>query len=146
MQQLDLQSLLEINEDKYKNYLEQYLKVPNSPDIPLWEIFTKYIKSKQTEINDLIKKSNDKIEPIRLDVNTKLEEFGKLKIEVMNTSLNEFNTLMKKIDKLPLNEFNNKDVQNINIGDGGIFSHCPLVFTLGGKTLAVNDSCHPSHV
>jgi|ETNmetMinimDraft_16_1059900.scaffolds.fasta_scaffold07711_3 hypothetical protein len=47
--QLDLQSLLEINEVKYKNYLEQYLKVPNSPDIPLWEIFTKYIKSKQFE-------------------------------------------------------------------------------------------------
>ena len=31
---LDLQSLLKIDEDKYKNYLDQYLKVPDSPDIP----------------------------------------------------------------------------------------------------------------
>jgi|TARA_B100001964_G_scaffold240608_1_gene310812 hypothetical protein len=44
---LNLQLLLKIDEHKYKNYLDQYLKTPNSPDIPLWEIFTKYIKSKQ---------------------------------------------------------------------------------------------------
>ena len=44
---LDLQNLLKIDESKYKNYLDQYLKVPNSPDVPLWEIFTNYIKSNQ---------------------------------------------------------------------------------------------------
>ena len=37
---LDLQSLLKIDKDKYKNYQGQYLKVPNSPDSPLWEIFS----------------------------------------------------------------------------------------------------------
>ena len=41
---LDLQNLLKIDESKYKNYLDQYLKVPNSPDVPLWEIFTQYFK------------------------------------------------------------------------------------------------------
>jgi len=44
---LDTQSLLKIDEGKYKNYLDQYLKVPDSLDIPLWEIVTDYIKHKQ---------------------------------------------------------------------------------------------------
>jgi hypothetical protein len=44
---LDLHSLSKINDDKYKNYLDQYLKMPDSPDIPLWEIVTDYIKRKQ---------------------------------------------------------------------------------------------------
>ena len=46
---LDIQNLLIIDESKYKNYFDQYLKAPNSPDIPLWEIFTKYIKGKKFE-------------------------------------------------------------------------------------------------
>ena len=41
---LDLQILSKIDKDKYKNYLGQHLKVPDSPDIPLWEIVTKYLK------------------------------------------------------------------------------------------------------
>ena len=44
---LDLQNLLKIDAGRYKNYLDQYIKVPNSPDVPLWEIFTNYIKSNQ---------------------------------------------------------------------------------------------------
>ena len=45
-EKLDLQSLLKIDEDRYKNYLDQYIKVPHSPYLPLWEIFTEYfIKS-----------------------------------------------------------------------------------------------------
>ena len=38
---------LKIDHDRfYKNYLDQYVKVPNSPHLPLWEIFTEYfIKS-----------------------------------------------------------------------------------------------------
>ena len=44
---LDTQSLLKIDEGKYNNYLDQYLKVPDSLDIPLWEIVTDYIKHKQ---------------------------------------------------------------------------------------------------
>ena len=38
-----LDSFLNIDKEKYKNYLDQYLKMPNSLEIPLWEIFTKYI-------------------------------------------------------------------------------------------------------
>ena len=41
------QNLLKIDAGRYKNYLDQYIKVPNSPDVPLWEIFTNYIKSNQ---------------------------------------------------------------------------------------------------
>jgi|TARA_Y100000031_G_scaffold153524_1_gene198905 hypothetical protein len=43
--QLHLQNLLKIDESKYKNYLDQYLKVPNTPDVPLWEIVTRYLKN-----------------------------------------------------------------------------------------------------
>ena len=43
-QGLNIQNLLKVNEKKYKNYLDQYIKVPNSPDLPIWEIFTKQIK------------------------------------------------------------------------------------------------------
>ena len=44
---LNLHSLSKIDKGKYKNYLDQYIKVPNSPDIPLWEIVTDYIKHKK---------------------------------------------------------------------------------------------------
>ena len=43
-ERLNLQSLLKIDEHKYKNYLDQYIKVPNSPSLPLWEIFAQYFK------------------------------------------------------------------------------------------------------
>tara|TARA_Y100000590_G_scaffold449698_1_gene588260 strand:+ start:428 stop:1600 length:1173 start_codon:yes stop_codon:yes gene_type:complete len=46
---VDLQSLLKIDEDKYKNYLDQYLKVPDSPDIPSWQILTNNLKNKKFE-------------------------------------------------------------------------------------------------
>ena len=41
-EKLGLQSLLKIDEDSYKNYLDQYIRVPNSPHLSLWEIFTEY--------------------------------------------------------------------------------------------------------
>ena len=44
---LDLKKLLKIDEVKYQNYKNNYLKFPNSPDIPIWEIFTNYIKNKE---------------------------------------------------------------------------------------------------
>ena len=44
---LDLKKLLKIDELKYQNYKNNYLKFPNSPDIPIWEIFTNYIKNKE---------------------------------------------------------------------------------------------------
>jgi len=46
-QGLDIQNFLKVDEKKYKNYLDQYIKVPNSPDLPIWEIFTKQIKNIQ---------------------------------------------------------------------------------------------------
>ena len=44
---INLQNLSKFDEGKYKNYLDQYLKVPNSPNAPLWEIVIDYIKHKQ---------------------------------------------------------------------------------------------------
>lgn len=41
----DTKTFLKIDEKKYKNYLDNYIKVPNSPDLPIWEIFAKEIKN-----------------------------------------------------------------------------------------------------
>ena len=43
--EFDAKTLLKIDEKKYKNYLDNYIKVPNSPDLPIWEIFAKEIKN-----------------------------------------------------------------------------------------------------
>jgi len=41
---LDMKNLFNFDKHKYQEYKDTYLKFPNSPDVPLWEIFTKYIK------------------------------------------------------------------------------------------------------
>jgi hypothetical protein len=47
----DFEKALKVDEKKYQNYLDLYIKYPNSADVPLWEIFTKYIKDKKLSIN-----------------------------------------------------------------------------------------------
>ena len=42
---LNLHSLSKIDKGKYKNYLDNYIKMPNSPNLPIWEIFAKEIKN-----------------------------------------------------------------------------------------------------
>ena len=42
---LDIERLSKIDEAKYKYYLDEYIKMPNSPDLPLWKIFTNYISN-----------------------------------------------------------------------------------------------------
>jgi hypothetical protein len=39
-----IESLTMINETAYAKYKEQYIKLPNTPEIPLWDIFAQYIK------------------------------------------------------------------------------------------------------
>jgi hypothetical protein len=39
-----IESLAVINEPAYADYEEQYIKLPNTPEIPLWEIFSQYVK------------------------------------------------------------------------------------------------------
>ncbi len=46
---LNLQNLLKIDAGRYKNYLDQYIKVPHSPNKPLWEIFTDFIKKNNSK-------------------------------------------------------------------------------------------------
>jgi hypothetical protein len=41
---LTLNSFLKIDKEKYKNYKDQYLKMPNSSEIPLWEIFARDVE------------------------------------------------------------------------------------------------------
>jgi len=38
-------NLLKFDKEKYKNYKDQYLKMPNSLEIPLWEIFIRNIEN-----------------------------------------------------------------------------------------------------
>ncbi len=51
---LKLDNLFHIDEKKYQDYIDQYLKVPNSPNEPFWEIVTDFIKK-----NDLKKIMNN---------------------------------------------------------------------------------------
>ena len=43
--EVNLSGKFKIDKEKYKNYLNSYIKMPNSLDIPLWEIFSKNIKN-----------------------------------------------------------------------------------------------------
>lgn len=42
--QIKFKQNFKIDESKYKKYLDRYIKAPNSPDIYLWEIVTRYLK------------------------------------------------------------------------------------------------------
>jgi len=44
--QLNLKEIFKFDKEKYLKYKNQYLKAPNSPDIPLWEIVCNYLKNK----------------------------------------------------------------------------------------------------
>ena len=39
----DMKNLFNFDKHKYQEFKDMYIKFPNSPDVPLWEIFTKYI-------------------------------------------------------------------------------------------------------
>ena len=32
-----------VNEEKYLKYIDQYVKMPNSPNLPLWKIIGDYL-------------------------------------------------------------------------------------------------------
>ena len=49
----NMKDLYNFDKFKYQAYVDQYLKVPNSPDIPLWEIFTENIKKIYNDKNKL---------------------------------------------------------------------------------------------
>ena len=44
--QLNLKEIFMFDKEKYSNYINQYLKAPNSPDIPLWEIVCNFLNNK----------------------------------------------------------------------------------------------------
>ena len=44
---IDVQNLFQIDHEKYQNFLDQYIKVPDSSNLPVWEIFIKQIKNKE---------------------------------------------------------------------------------------------------
>ena len=41
---LSIEKLFKIDKNGYDKYLCDFLKIPNSPDLPLWEIFSQEIK------------------------------------------------------------------------------------------------------
>lgn len=72
-----------------------------------------YIKKKNIEIEKLIKETNEQIEPMREQANLKLEELGKVKVEIISTILDEFSTSMHKINNLPFeSDVNTSATQN----------------------------------
>lgn len=61
----------------------------------------KLIKSKNEEVKKLIEESDEKVNPVREATNKKLEELGKLKIDIISTTLEEFAQHMEAIENLP---------------------------------------------
>ena len=49
----NLDNLFKVDTLKYQKYKNNYLKYPSSPDVPLWEIFTKYIQSEMSNEKQL---------------------------------------------------------------------------------------------
>ena len=41
--QNDKRNLPKVNEEKYQRYIDQYVKMPNSPNLPLWKIIGDYL-------------------------------------------------------------------------------------------------------
>ena len=48
-EQINLKNLFKIDEEKYQKYSDQYIKVPDSPNKPLWEIFTDFVKKNNSK-------------------------------------------------------------------------------------------------
>jgi|GEM_PF-3042819 len=104
-------SVLGTTKDMANNISDTFTTVTNIPsDIS-------YIKKKNIEIGNLIKETNDKIEPIREQTNLRLEELGKVKVEIISTTLDEFSTYLQKINNLPFNSdvSTNKDQNNFHL-------------------------------
>lgn len=63
----------------------------------------KYIKQKNEEIKFLIEAADAKINPMREATNKKLEELGKIKVDIISSTIDEFTLHMNKINNLPFN-------------------------------------------
>jgi hypothetical protein len=44
---ISTEGMFQFDQSRYKDYLDQYLKIPNSPNLPIWEILSKQIKEKE---------------------------------------------------------------------------------------------------
>lgn len=78
--------------DKLKEFVDDITSFPKD--------FT-YIKEKNARIKELLEEANLKLEPTRVEVNHKLEELGKVKVEISTTVLEEFTKHMSEIQNLP---------------------------------------------
>lgn len=43
---IDINTLLKFSSKAYQHYMDTYIKYPDTPDVPIWEIFSVYIKKK----------------------------------------------------------------------------------------------------
>lgn len=88
-------SITNVSEKVMNGVGEAVVKATNLPkDI-------NYISKKNKEIKTIIKETHTKSDPIRQETNKKLEELGKVRIDIMSTVFEEFNTHMKEIKNLP---------------------------------------------
>lgn len=62
----------------------------------------KYIKAKNTEIEEILAETNQIIEPVREELNSDLEKLGEIKIELFETIFAEFNQHLTEIKNIPL--------------------------------------------
>lgn len=67
----------------------------------------KLIKIKNEEIKKFIEEADKKINPVREETNKKLEELGKIKIDIISTTLEEFALHMAAIKNLPFTKGDN---------------------------------------
>lgn len=71
-----------------------------------------YIKQKNKEIKNIISLSNEKIEPARIKINSKLELLGEVKLKLVGTTIEEFSYLMGKLKHLPCPKSNSTVKEN----------------------------------
>jgi hypothetical protein len=83
----------------------------------------KLIKTKNEEIKIFIEEADEKINPVREETNKKLEELGKIKIDIISTTLEEFVQNMEAIENLPFTKGENS---NLDAGKSFNFSQQKL--------------------
>ena len=79
----------------YKETKETMGKVKTTIHAPIDNF--KEIKHKNTQIKEIITKTDKKLESALLDINTKLKSFDMQKIQLVSKTIEEFDLLMQKV-------------------------------------------------
>lgn len=95
--------------EKLKNSLKnRFTSATDAVTSPIEDI--KFIKAKNEEIKKYIDETDATINPIKEATNKKLEELGKIKIDIISSTIEEFTLHMNAIKNLPFDTSNNSDI------------------------------------